>query len=280
MIRLFILLTFVTVTSCGQAPTIQPLSTPTAHTPGTIKLTYVGNEGVLISDGTKAVLIDGLHRKYDDAYLNPPPEVLSAMENAKPPFDQVRVVLVSHVHGDHFSAESAALHLKNNPKAVLVSDAQKIADIARQFPDHASIRNQTYEATPEWKERIVFERDGIKVTLLGMKHGSPDRHWWVKNLGHIIEIGGKKLFHFGDADTGVDNFSAFNLAAEKVDIAFIPYWFLLNENSRKLVRETIAAKHNIAVHISPGSAEADAANVKKLYPGVDAFTKMLEDRTF
>lgn len=72
----------------------------------------------------------------------------------------------------------------------------------------------------------------------------------------------------------------FNLAAEKIDIAFIPYWFLLNEPGRKLVRETIAAKHNIAVHISPQNAEADAANVKKLYSGVDAFTKMLEERSY
>lgn len=279
MLRSFILAAFVTVTACAQPPTPQtPATTPNA--PGTIKLTYVGNEGVLISNGTKAVLIDGLHRKYGDAYLNPPPDVLEAMENARPPFDQVRLVLVSHVHGDHFSAESVALHLKNNPKAILVSDAQKMADIARLVPDHAAIRNQTHEATPEGKERIVFERDGIKVTLLGMKHGTPERHWWVKNLGHIIEIGGKKLFHFGDADMGIENFAAFNLAAEKIDIAFIPYWFLLSDEGRKLVRETIAAKHNIAVHISPGNAEADAANVKRLYAGADAFTKMLEERSF
>lgn len=276
-----IILSLAALTACAQQPAAPTtLPTPTSHTPGTIKLTYVGNEGVLISDGTNAVLIDGLHRKYDDAYLNPPPEVLSAMENARPPFEQVRVVLVSHVHGDHFSAESVALHLKNNPKAVLVSDAQKMADIARQFPDHASIRDQTYEATPEWKERIVFERDGIKVTLLGMKHGSPDRHWWVKNLGHIIEIGGKKLFHFGDADMGLENFASFNLAAEKIDIAFIPYWFLLGDDGRKLVRETIAAKHNIAVHISPANADADAANVKRLFPGVGAFTSMNQTLSF
>jgi L-ascorbate metabolism protein UlaG (beta-lactamase superfamily) len=279
MIRSILLLSLLAVAACAQPPATEKPPTPTAHTPGTIKVTYVGNEGVLISDGTKAVLIDGLHRKYGDAYLNPPPEVLSAMETAKPPFDQVRVVLVSHVHGDHFSAESVGLHLKNNPRAMLVSDAQKMSDIARLFPDHESIRSQTYEATPEWKQRIVFERDGIKVTLLGMKHGS-DRFWWIKNLGHIIEIGGKKLFHFGDADTAVENFAAFNLAAEKIDIAFIPYWFLLNDNGRKLVSETIAAKHNIAVHISPGSADTDAANVKRLYPGVDTFTRMLEERTF
>ena len=278
---LLILFASIVLTACGQEPSAGPPLRLNAAPPaaGTLRLTYVGNEGVLISDGTKAVLIDGLHRKYDDAYLNPPPEVLTAMETAKAPFDLVRVVLVSHVHGDHFSAESVGLHLSNNPKAVLVTDAQKMSDIARLYGSHEAIRSQTFEATPEWKQRAVFERDGIKVTLLGMKHGS-NRFWWIKNLGHIIEIGGKKLFHFGDADTAVENFASFNLPAEKIDIAFIPYWFLLNDNGRKVVTENIAAKSNIAVHISPQTAESDAANVKKLFPGVDAFTKMLEERTF
>jgi len=282
LLVLAILFTSMVSAACGQEPTAAgpalQLNTA-AQAAGTLRLTYVGNEGVLISDGTKAVLIDGLHRKYDDAYLNPPPEVLSAMEGAKAPFDKVRMVLVSHVHGDHFSAESVGAHLASNSKAMLVTDAQKMSDIARLYGGHEAIRNQTFEATPVWKERVVFERDGIKVTLLGMKHGS-DRFWWIKNLGHIIEVGGKKLFHFGDADGALENFSSFNLPAEKIDIAFVPYWFLLNENGRKLVTENIAAKTNIAVHISPQTAEADAANVKKLYPGVDAFTKMLEERTF
>jgi len=281
LLGVFALVVFSFCTGCGQREVTRTALSEVSAPAGTyaLKLTYVGNEGVLISDGEKAVLIDGLHRKYGDAYLNPPPEVLSAMEGAKAPFDKVRIVLVSHVHGDHFSAESVGAHLTNNPKAVLVSDAQKMSDIARLYGGHEAIRNQTFEATPEWKQRVVFERDGIKVTLLGMKHGT-DRFWWIKNLGHIIEIGGKKLFHFGDADTAVENFASLNLPAEKIDIAFVPYWFLLNENGRKLVTENIAAKTNIAVHISPANAEADAANVKKLFPGVDAFTKMLEERTF
>ena len=31
---------------------------------------------------------------------------------------------------------------------------------------------------------------------------------------------------------------------------------------------------------APSTADADAANVKKLYPGADAFTKMLEERSY
>ncbi len=250
-----------------------------AKVPTKLKLTYVGNEGVLISDGTRSVLIDGLHREYGKDYLFPPPDVLTAMETAKPPFDSVRVVLVSHVHLDHFHPESVGLHLKNNPQATLVATSQQMTDIARNYKDHESIRQQTREITPQVNERVVYENDGIKVTLLGMRHGS-DRFWWVKNLGHIIEIGGKKLFHFGDADVTADNFSAFNLPAEKLDIAFVPFWFYLSENGRAIVRDRIAAKTNIAVHIPPESAEKDAENVKRLVPNTDAFTKMLETREY
>lgn len=241
-----------------------------------LKLTYVGNEGVLISDGSRSVLIDGLHREYGPEYLFPPTDVLNAIETAKPPFDTVRVVLVSHVHLDHFHAESVGLHLKNNPKASLVSSSQTMIDIARNYKDHETIRTQTREITPEWKERVVYEKDGIKITLLGLRHGG-DGHWWVKNLGHIIEIGGKKLFHFGDADTAAENFASFELPAEKIDIAFIPYWFLLSENGRKVVRENIAARKNIAFHIPPATADKDAENVKTLFPGVEAFTRMKQE---
>ena len=265
--------------ACGQAQPAPPqgsLTMPEAKTPA---ITYVGNEGVFISDGTKAVLIDGLHREYGPEYLFPPPELLSAMEQAKPPFDQVRVLLVSHVHGDHFHPESVGLHLRNNPKATLVSDAQKAADIARNYSAQESIRGQVHEATPEWKQTSVFEKDGIRVRLLGMKHGG-DRWWWMKNLGHIIEIGGKKFFHFGDADMTDENFAAFNLPAEKIDVAFVPGWYLQSEEGRRIVRERIAPKTVIAVHISPRTAETDAARIKELHPGADAFIRLLESRPF
>lgn len=263
----------LTVTVCCQS------DPKPAVAAGALTLTYVGNEGVLISDGTKSVLIDGLHREYGPDYLFPPPNILSAMETAKPPFDTVRVVLVSHVHLDHFHPQSVGLHLKNNPKATLVSSLQTMTDLARGYADHETILDQTHELTPKWKERVAYEKNGIKITLLGMKHGS-DRFWWVKNLGHIIEIGGKKLFHFGDADTAVENFASLNLPAEKIDIAFIPYWFLLSEGGRQVVRSSIGARSNIAVHIPPATAEKDAENVKRLYPGVEAFTRMNQEALY
>ena len=264
---------FVVLTGCNPRPILAEEAKPR------LELMYVGNEGVLISDGERSVLIDGLHREYGPDYLFPPPDLLGAMETGKPPFDTVRVVLVSHVHLDHFHAESVARHLKANPKAVLVSTAQTMAEIARGYSAHETIRSQTHEITPGLKERMVYERDGIRITVLGMKHGG-ERHWWVSNLGHIIEIGGRKLFHFGDADTAAENFASFNLPAEKIDVALVPYWFLLSESGRAVVRNNIGAQTNIAVHLPPDTTQEDIQNLEAAYPGIRAFVSVKQKMKF
>ncbi|MBC7900204.1 MAG: MBL fold metallo-hydrolase [Saprospiraceae bacterium] len=263
--------------SLALALTVCAQSRPSAN--AIVKALYVGNEGVLVSHGGKAVLLDGLHREYGPDYLFPPPDLLSAMESAQPPFDQVRVVLVSHIHLDHFHPESVGLHLKNNPKAVLISSAQTMLEVAKNYKDHETVRSQTREYTPEWKQKKQFDIDGIKVTVLGLKHGS-DRFWWVKNLGHLVEIGGKKLFQFGDADMTVENFAAFELPKEKIDVAFVPYWYFLSDAGRKLVREQIAAKIYVAVHIPPATAAKEAENLSKLFPGVRSLTTIRQELEF
>lgn len=244
-----------------------------------VRATYVGNEGVLLSHAGKSVLFDGLHREYGPDYLFPPPDVLSQLETAKPPFDQIRVVLVSHIHLDHFHPQSVGLHLKNNPKARLVSSAQTMAEIGKNYADQAAIGPQTIEITPEWKQRRDVVVDGIKVSVLGMKHGS-ERFWWVKNLGHIVELGGKKFFQFGDADMTDENFASFDLPKEKLDVAFVPFWYLLTEGGRKLVREKIAAKTVVAVHIPPATTQQEAEKLRGLFPGVISLTTMKQEVEF
>ena len=258
----------------------QPKQSNASLTEGrTVKAMYVGNEGVLLSHGGKSVLFDGLHREYKPDYLFPPPYLLDAMESAKPPFDAIRVILVSHIHLDHFHPQSVGLHLKNNPIAKLVSSAQTMGEIGRNYADQEAIGRQVIEVTPEWKQRRDVVVDEIKIGLLGMKH-SGDRFWWVKNLGHIVELGGKKFFHFGDADMTDENFAPFDLPKEKIDVAFVPYWFLLTDGGRKLVRERIAAKTIVAVHIPPANADRGVEKLRGLFPGVISLHEIKQDLEF
>lgn len=94
------------------------LASVSAQSSGPIELTYIANEGFLITGGGKKVLVDALLREgIPESYLRPAPETLKKMEASQPPFDGVDLVLATHFHRDHFNAGSVAAHLRANPRA-------------------------------------------------------------------------------------------------------------------------------------------------------------------
>ena len=242
-------------------------------------ITYVANEGVLISSGTKQVLIDGLHREYKPDYAFLPPALRESLESARPPYDGIDLLLVSHLHLDHFHPQSVGLHLKHNPSAILVSSDQVADGVKKDFADFNAIQSRVKRSTPAWKTKVAHEINGVKLTVLGLRHAGP--HFsWIQNLGHIIEIDGKKLLHIGDADMTEENFSSFHLAQEEIDVAFIPYWYLLSSSGRSLVREQIRPKHILAVHIPPAEAVQVTEQLGKVYPDAVPFTRIMEVKSF
>ncbi len=108
--------------------------------PPSVEITYIANEGVLISAGGKQVLIDGLHREYGPEYAFLPAADREKIETAKAPFDQIDLILVSHRHLDHFHPESIGRHLQHNSKAVLVSSQQVVDEVEKNFKDFQSIK--------------------------------------------------------------------------------------------------------------------------------------------
>ena len=266
---------FLAVSYCD-APNL-PIADPEQKPRLTV--TYVGNEGVLISSGAHQLLIDGLHREYKPDYAFPPPALLGAMEAARSPYDRVQLLLVTHIHLDHFHPQSVGLHLQNNARALLVSSAQVADSLKQDFGNYRAIESRVKRITPEWKTKVALDVNGIKVNVLGLRHGSA-RFSWIHNLGYLIEVGGKKLLHIGDADTAAENFSSFHLPEERIDIAFIPYWYLLSDEGRSLVSEHIRPRQIIAVHLPPAAAESVAEQVRKTNPGALAFTKIGESKSF
>lgn len=284
VIQIVALVCLVAAAGCAQAKKAAPLkgeelAKPIAVKTAGLTIRYIANEGVLIASADKQILIDGLHREYKPAYLFPPPEMQAVLENARPPYDKINFVLVSHVHLDHFHPQSIGQYLKSNPKSTLASSTQAVDEVAKNFSQYEKIQSQIKPITHEWKKSTMLNHDGIKIKFLGLRH-SGENFKDIQNLGHVIEIGGKKLLHVGDADMTAENFSAFNLSQEKIDIAFIPYWFLISEGGRKFVREHFDPKQIIAVHIPPDQAQDVIDQLKKDLPDATPFTKILEERSF
>ena len=244
-----------------------------------LEITYIANEGVMISSGGKQVLIDGLHREYKPDYAFPPPALLKSLEAASPPYDKLNLILVSHIHLDHFHPQSVGLHLANNPGAVLVSSDQVADGVKKEFADFQKIESRVIRSTPQWKAKAVHEVAGLRLSVLGLRHGS--QHFsWIHNLGYLLEIDGKKLLHIGDADLTEENFRSFRLDQERIDVAFIPYWYLLSSGGRSIVRDLIKPRRILAVHISPAEAIQVTEQLKSVVPEAIPLTGILETKNF
>ena len=159
------------------------------------------------------------------------------------------------------------------------TDRQVTDEVEKNFKEYQAIKARVTGATPPLKERVAMRVAGVDFEILGVGHGS-ERFRSVQNLGHIIKLGGKKLLHVGDADITVEVLERFKLNEEGIDIAILPFWFLVEKDGPRIVREYIKPKHIIAVHISPIQIKRVTEQIKEAFPDAVAFTSMLEKRRY
>lgn len=253
-------------------------TTPEPVGEGKVKVTYIANEGVMIEAGDDKILIDGLHRKYLDEYAYPPDDLREQMETAKGEFKDIDLLLFSHIHGDHFSVESARRHLLNNSEAVLATSPQIVDAVRKDFGELSKIEARIEPIPWEWKTEHTYGKQ-VKIRFLGLSHGT-GRHATIQNFGHVIEAGGLKFLHLGDADMSDENFDVFDLEKAGIDVAFIPYWYLLSERGRELVDRQFNPKRIIAVHVDVNEAQKIKKDLESADPRIRVFTKVLETATF
>lgn len=153
------------------------------------------------------------------------PGLLTELESV----DGAGAVLVTHAHGDHFTAE----HLRR-ADAPIFTIAEVAAAITEQAPDLAE---RITVVAPE--ER--FTAAGIEVRTVGEKHAVIHADMpQIDNSGYLLTVDGSTLYHPGDALT---------LPGEDVDITFMPIsgpW-LKHAEAIDFAR-AVKAPRNIAIH--------------------------------
>ncbi len=219
-----------------------------------VEVTYLANEGFLITAGETKLLVDALYGDGIAGYAVVPDEPRGQLETASGRFGGVDLVLASHYHDDHFNAQAVARHLANNPDARFVSTLQAVDRLKRvkNFDDLAD-RIEGY--WPEEGATETVEHAGIKVTVLNLHHGR-GRQPPVQNLGLLIDLGGVRLLHVGDTEVTVQDVRAYALGEENIDVLFAPSWFFGYEQWKPLLEE-IDASFNVVMHLAEPSAPAN-----------------------
>ena len=159
------------------------------------QITYIANEGIFIEYGGKKILIDALHAPYTPLYQptrNPFPH---NMKNGIVPFDGIDLLMVTHLHGDHFNAAFTTEFLENHEESILVAPEQVIDTMGNV----AYLTGQIYAVSKKDKG-VTYEMDGLKIHVFPLIHSYPQKNHWIDNMAYLLDFEGVTILHVGDAE--------------------------------------------------------------------------------
>ena len=174
------------------------------------------------------------------------------------------IVLVTHDHYDHFSAEDVAKVSKEGTRLVCPASTKKLA-LEAGIP----AENITVLAPGE---RTVLE--GVSVAAVPAynvgKHFHPKENGWV---GYVVTLGGLRFWIAGDTDDNED------VRKVKCDIALVPVggkYTMTAEEAAALVN-AIRPKFAVPTHYGDiiGGADAGARFCSLLDEGIIGIEKMV-----
>ncbi len=282
MNRTFIttLLFFVAMQLSAQdMPEVRPEVVPPPPA-GRLEITYIANSGFLLSSGTTRVLIDALY--FDgDIWESPSKKIQKAIVSGDTPFRNITHMLASHYHADHFDAALTSRFLINNPGAMLITNAQTdsvLQKVYRQDPELKRPKQTKIIQTPMFGSE-TYESGDLKVKCLMQRHMGKD-DFKVMSMGFLVEMGGKKVLHIGDAGWTDENFAGYNLQDENIDIAFIHYWFLLDCEGRRILDTQVKPKKIVVTHIPYDELRRNYKRIKEYYPDVEVFLNHLDKKIY
>ena len=252
------------------------LASPLSATgPGSagVEITYLANEGFLLTCGDTRVVIDAFVTEPYKEYAAVPAETWTRMLEGEPPFGEVAVALVSHVHRDHVQAEPAVAFLAAHPETRLVTSPEVVAEL-RTVEGFAAVAGRVEAVLPEPGEvvsrEVAFgEVAEVRVDFLRLSHGT-GKSKDIQNLGHLIQLCGETVLHVGDAMPQTRSFAPYRLGEGEIDVALLPFWFFLGEEGRELVA-SFGAGSEAACHVPHEELAKWSEAVAEAAPGVQVF---------
>lgn len=218
-------------------------------------VTYVANEAVLISNGDKKVLFDPFFHKALGIYQLVPEQTQHAIFNGTPPFDNLTAIIISHAHGDHFSAEDVLKYLQKHPNTQLIAPEQAVIELSalpgvdQVMPQVTSVK-LAFNQAPK-----TFEVAGLVIDAVRIPHAGWPGRAEVENLVFRVTLQSLStsvtVMHMGDADPNDDHYLPYKEHWQKriSDTALPPYWFYFSAEGRDILTEILNVKSSIGIHV-------------------------------
>jgi L-ascorbate metabolism protein UlaG (beta-lactamase superfamily) len=239
---------------------------------GALEVTYVGNEGFLVSMGGTKVLVDALPRsRY---YVNPSDSLITAMMKGVPPFDAIDYFLVTHDHPDHFNAERVSRFLLSHPDAELIASSEACS----KLNEETGVGSGRAGLDLALGQRQTIRGERAEIVVLRLDHGSGAE---ISNLAFVVRSNGYTFVHVGDArlSYNAESLRTIDWASYAVDLLFIEY-FDHSSETREIIENLIKPRHVVLMHIPEGEEESVRNSEEKVHSRIVVFGKEGETKMF
>jgi L-ascorbate metabolism protein UlaG (beta-lactamase superfamily) len=235
-----------------------------------VKVTYLANEGVMLTSGSTKVLVDSLFRDSLGSYPRHSADQQERIETGKPPFDGVVLALATHFHLDHWDAGAATRFLTHNPNAIFASTAHGVA----MMPSGQKRRARSLWPADGAASATLDAGSGVRVDAVPLVHGQ------VQNLAYRISMGGRTLMHLGDAGNESANYETLQKQGPPPDVLLVPFWWLIEDKAVQFLTQTWKPKNIVAIHFGANDAATSAGKIRADHPGVWVCTTAGESKTY
>jgi L-ascorbate metabolism protein UlaG (beta-lactamase superfamily) len=255
-----------------------------------LEITYIANEGFLLSTPGKKIMVDALFTGGYGIFLTPPKSLIDSVENALPPFNNINLFLLTHHHADHCDPVLLANYLSMQKNVLLVCSKPALDFIKEKSPSVEQYKDQIVEVTPPINQSISKEINGIPVKIFSLKHLSyykngVDIDSGMFNISFLFDMGGIKVFHSGDIKkNALQGYLNQNKEwTDSIDVAFLYYELLdSSQSDPDYVIKMLNPKYIVLMHIPPGSIAIWTKKIEQLKikcPNIVFFVNPMDTKT-
>ena len=254
-----------------------------------LKITYLGNCSYLYESARSKVVIDPFGTEYGNYFYLPSNDTKQNIIKGNAPFDKVNLLLITHIHGDHFNAKLTEKFLLNNRKAKMICPQQVYMQMRDSCKSFARIKSQIISPDLAMNGSKKINANGVPITVIRMQHGTNrslvgidysnyTNYEKTEDFGYVIHFGKKTVFHQGDGCLKI-NEKALNKIDCPIDIAYLGF-FDWDSASLNIVKNKLKAKSVIFMHGTKPAKELELDSFKKIAPQLIFFKSELESKIF
>lgn len=208
------------------------------------QITFISNCGIQIELDDIVIWADPFCKNSSYLWMDTSPEVEAALETYQLPLKKPDLLLLSHIHNDHYNRDFTGKLLMQNPGLLCIAPKLICEDLIQN--GYAGAGGQMLLAEEVYDRVICRYRTELTVEVARTKHIGDDL-FQTEHYSYCIN-GSKRVVFAGDADTVGENYLRFTENGP-VDVLAAPFAYITRNKYRKWIYESIRPEKLVLVHM-------------------------------